>query len=110
MYIDEVLKTISILKKSIEENFTLSQHEEGLNYKVLTAEKLKKIKNSLEMLERFMSVCKPIDNRFYQSFESINNDNVKICYDLFETHQKYFDELQKNLDTKKSTEVNSRFK
>ena len=62
------------------------------------------------MLERFMSVCKPIDNRFYQEFESINKGYVKICEDLFETHHKFFEELQKNLDTKKSAEVNSRFK
>jgi hypothetical protein len=79
MYIDEVLKGVSKLKASIEDNFKLDQHEEGLNYQVLTGDKLKKIKKSLEMIERFLSVCKPIDNRFYQVFESINNDFVKIC-------------------------------
>ena len=64
-YIDEVLQKVSKLTKSIEGNFQLDQHEDGLNYRVLTEEKLKKIKKSLEMLEKFMSVCKPIDLRFY---------------------------------------------
>ena len=46
-------------------NFHFDQHEDGLNYKVLKEENATKIKKSLEMLERFMSVCKPVDNRFY---------------------------------------------
>ena len=91
-------------------NFHFDQHEDGLNYKVLKEENATKIKKSLEMLERFMSVCKPVDNRFYQSFDKIFKDYVKICEELFESHQKFFEELQKDLDVKKSAEVNSRFK
>jgi ATP-dependent Clp protease ATP-binding subunit ClpA len=48
-YIDEVLQKVSKLTKSIEGNFELDQNEDGLNYKVLTEEKLKKIK----MMKRY---------------------------------------------------------
>jgi hypothetical protein len=62
------------------------------------------------MIEKFMNACKNIDNRFYVEFEKIFFDCIKKCEELFENHKKYFEELEKNLDSKKSAEVNSRFK